>query len=394
MTNLASSFVVSLDAPATQAQTVTPSCSGATVSPATLTIPVGQKSVSFTVNPPSAGSYTVDFSISSGLKRVGTPHPLSVTSGATYLARQAALLAPGQCIRLDTGLTNDMVTLDGSDFLQWGISMYRDPVRREIGYIGKRDGPNVFHWAVYSEASNTWSNSRPLWSTDIVSGHGYDHNTCDPATGDVYHVPFGSNVVRRWNGTWSTLPGWSQNTTATGGLTWFPGLGLFYNDGFGLLHWNGSTWTTRFALGNGSYHDFSEYNDSADVLIFGGGNGSGYYKMTRGLAVTPIAAPPGFAIGANPNSQGIAVSDPNSATLIARSSPTDVWAAYNINAGSWSVLAQSPGSGPPRGRPPRAPDTNNAPLCCAIEDMGVMMFVQHRGGAGSTPAEVWLYRHS
>ncbi len=368
---------------------------GATVSPASVTIPAGQASCGFSVTAAGAGSYSVDFAISSSLRRVGTPHVLAIASGTSYLAQQAALLAPGQCIRLETGLTSAMLTMEGSNFIQWGVSMYRDPVRREIGFIGKRDGPNPFHWAVYSESTNSWDTTRPVWSTAIVSGHGYDHNTCDPATGDVYHVPYGGNVVRKWNGSWTSLPGWSQNATACGGLSWFPGLGLFYNDGFGLIHWDGSKWTTRYTLANGSYHDFSEYNDTADVLIFGGGNGSGYYKMTRSLAVSPIPAPPGITIGANPNYHGLAVSDPNSATLIARSSPTGAWAAYNIGSNSWSSLAKSSGNGatPQRGLPPLAADTNNGPICCAIEDLGVIMFVQHQG-SGSTPAEVWLYRHT
>lgn len=314
----------------------------------------------------------------------------------TYLSQQAARLAPGQSIKLTHNLTSDMLSLgEGSNFIQWGISMYHDPVHNEIGFIGKRHSTFPYHWIYYDIAANTWSNSRAVWSTAAVSGHGYDHNACDQVNGIVYHRPYGEKTVRVWDGSaWSTLPAWTQNTVIVGGLTHFPGLGLFYNDGFGLIRWDGSAWSTIQSLGGGSYHDFSEYNSTADVLVFGGGNESAYYKCSRGLSVSAITAPP-YTIGANPNTQGIIVSDPNSATLIARQGGTATWSKYDINAATWSSLTQSTGDGssPQTGLPNLAADGGNAPISVSIESLGVIMFVQHTG-SGSTPANVWLYRHS
>lgn len=313
----------------------------------------------------------------------------------TVLAGAAARLKPGQCIRLTTNITGTQLSPEGSDVLQWGVSAYFDPVRKEVGFIGKRDGPNPYHWVTYDLANNSWAiDARALWSSANASGHGYDHNTCDPETGDVYHIPFGANAARKWNGTsWSTTASWTQNTNATGGLTYFPGLGLFYNDGIaGLLRLNGSTWDTVYSITGLEYHDFSEYNAAADVLIFGGGNNTPYYKCTRGLTVTQIANAP-FRISANAGDQGIIASDPNSDNLIARDVDTGAWAQYDISANAWTTLTQSTGDGSaPQTGTPNLANVNGSEVCCSLPPYGVTIWLQFR--SGSNTLDAWLYRHT
>lgn len=312
----------------------------------------------------------------------------------SYLQQQAVKLGPGQSIRLTTNITGTQLSPEGSDILQWGVSAYYDPVRKEVGFIGKRDGPNPYHWMVLDETRNNWSlDPRALWSSASVSGHGYDHNTCDPATGDVYHVPYGVKVVQKWNGTsWSAMTAWTQNMTATGGLTYFPGLGLFYNDGVALIRFNGTSWDTIATGDNSSYHDFSEYNSTADVLIFGGGNSSGYFKCTRGLTVSSIASAP-FRISANAGDQGIIASDPNSDNLIARDVDTGAWAQYDISANAWTTLTQSTGDGSvPQNGTPNLANVNGSEVCCSIPQYGVTIWMQFR--SGSSTLDAWLYRHT
>lgn len=309
----------------------------------------------------------------------------------SYLQSKAVQLAAGQSIRLETNITAAQLSPEGADILQWGISAYYDPTRKEIGYIGKRDAPAPYHWLVYDETRNNWSlDPRAVWSSSNVSGHGYDHNAIDAATGTVYHREYNNNSVHVWNGSWSTLTAFSGGDIV-GGLTYFPGLGLVYNDGTGAKLYSGGSWSTVQTTSSGSYHDFSEYNSTADVLIFGGGNASSYYKMTRGLTVTSIASP-SFTIGANPNTQGVACSDPNSDTIIARSAATGAWAAYDISADSWSSLTQSTGDGssPQTGLPVLAV-TNLSAVCTPIPEYGVTLWMQFRSGQ---TLDAWLYRHT
>lgn len=315
----------------------------------------------------------------------------------TALGLAAASLSAGQCVKLSTSLLGNVLRFgsEGSNFIKWGSSAYYDPTRQEIGFIGKMEGSNPWHWLVYNEAANTWSNSRALWTSANASGHGYDHNTIDPSTGTVYFRPYGSDTVQVWTGSWSTLSAFGSSAEIVGGLSWFPGVGLIYNDGKGEKRYSGGSWSVVRSLGGDSYHDWSEYNSTANVLIFGGGNGSSHYKMTAGLTVTSIATAP-FGIGAGETGQGVATSDPRSDRIIARNSTSGAWAQYDISADSWTTLTQSSGSGasPQTGTPNLTiNDQSNHAIACAVPEYGVLVYIQYMG-SGSTPANVWVYKHS
>lgn len=313
----------------------------------------------------------------------------------------ALTLAPGQSRRLDTGLTGENVYYtDGSNCLQWGMSMYDAISFGEIGFIGKRDGAIYpYRWVVYDIDANAWVLDRALWSAAGAEGHGYDHNATDPTTGDVYFRSYGGEgPVRVWTRatqTWGTTANLPANTKAAGGLTWWPGKGLFTNCGHGLNQLVSGSWVNR-QVGPfpGSYHDAMEYNATADCLIFGGGNESGYYKCNSALSVTTIATPP-FRFGSNPNTQGMICSMPGRAKILARSGNDGggVWASYDINSDTWTNnLTQSVGSGdsPQDGLPPLTV-SSNAVLAVSLESLGVIFFVQHQG-VGATPAKVWIWR--
>lgn len=314
----------------------------------------------------------------------------------SLLESMAKSLAPRQSRRFPTPITGAVLTYGGekSTFIQWGSSGYYDPIRREIGFIGKRSGPNPYHWLVYDENANVWTNNRPVWDTDRYFGHGYDHNAFDAETGTLYFRVFNSRTIRVWDGQWSTLPPWSKRTNSVGGLSWFPGVGLMYNDGMRLLRYSSGVWSEVDYFGGNSYHDISEYNSVANVLIFGSGNSSPLRKMTADLRITAVASPP-FNIGSG-SRQGVCISDPNSATLIAYQKGSKNWAMYDINSDKWTPLAQSSGDGsePQLGTPNLAGDSvGRSVIGVPIPKYGVMMFIQYRG-AGSRQADVWLYRHS
>lgn len=333
-------------------------------------------------------------------RAVSRPFTLNIASAAaaTPLALAAASLAPGQCVRMDTPLIGQNMVFgsENANFLMWGVSGYYDPIRKEIGFIGKRDGTAPYHWLVYDEASDTWSNDRPLWSASETNGHGYDHNTIDPATGTVYFRPFNSGTIRTWNGSWSSLParsGWN----IVGGLSWFPGFGLVVNTGSTLDRYSDGAWSRiTVAPTVDSYHDVSEYNAAANVLIFGGGNSAPMWKLTAAGVVSGITSPPGFSVGAGEDGQGILVSDPSAAKLIARKRATALWYEYDIPTDTWPALTQSTGDGssPQNGTPNLTAGNTQLPdIAIPIPEYGVIMFIQYLG-SGVTPAGVWLYKHS
>lgn len=321
--------------------------------------------------------------------------PPPLPPGSSVLAQMAASLAPGQSRKLPTVLNGHILVFGSelSNFIQWGSSGYYDPLRHEIGFIGKRDGPNQYHWLVYDEATNTWSNSRPVWDTGQYYGHGYDHNTIDPETGTVYFRIYNESKVRVWNGSWSETPAWTQNTTIVGGLSWFPKIGLIYNDGAHLLRLTSTGWESLAKFGGGSYQDMSEYNSTTNTLIFGSGNDSLLYKLTADLKVSEVAPPP-FNVGSG-SGQGVCISDPASAQLIAYEKRSTNWAKYDIINDKWTALSQVVGDGsvPDNGTPKFSSDPNHQAIGIPIPPYQVIMFVQYKGFE-DTPAEVWLYKHS
>ena len=335
-------------------------------------------------------------------KAVGSGTLSNVAPGASPLELAAASLEAGQCIKLDTGLTSTHMVFPGdvANFIMWGNSLYWDPIRRQAGFIGKRNSNEFsYHWLVYDEVTNQWSNTREVWPEGQInqSGHGYDHNTCDPATGLIYHRPYGDSVVRVWNGiSWSSLPSWGTPASSiAGGLTWFPGVGLIYADGAVLKRWNGTSWnTTVLPVVSSQYHDVCEYNPIANVVCFGAGNESQWRKMTAGLVVTQENYPP-ITIKSG---GGTLCSDCVTDNMIGYDLTTGQFAQFNIGTGQWTGLTRSTGSGatPQNGLPNTTIDSNYQVIACPIPEYGVTMWVQWLGGtSGSgTPGAVWLYKHA
>jgi hypothetical protein len=92
-----------------------------------------------------------------------------------------------------------------------------DPVNGILHYAGAHHG-NTYtgRHVIYTAATNAWTLG--TWPGGCSSGtssspcfnHAYDHNTVDPATGDMYwrHYQDGTTVRRGTNAgsTWTTLP--------------------------------------------------------------------------------------------------------------------------------------------------------------------------------------------
>jgi hypothetical protein len=324
---------------------------------------------------------------------------VSAAGAGTTLSAAAASLAAGQCVKLATlgasgAFSGADVTGNGDQIIQWGNTGWYDATSKRAGWIGKRASVAQYWHLSYDEAANQWSMSVPSWSGSSESGHGYDHSAHDPATGTVYHRKYNDPAVkvRSAAGTWSTLPNMGS-AEVVGGLAWFPGVGLIYCDGRSVQRYNGSAWSTIHSLGGDSYHDVAEYNATANVVILGGGNSSPLRKLTSGLALSTIASPP-FAIGAA-KTQGVLVADPGSNKMLAYNKNSGAFAQYDIAGNSWASLSRSSGSGasPQTGLPPLAADVEQSVIAIQIAAYNVTMWLQYRG-SGSTPMDIWLYKHS
>lgn len=324
-------------------------------------------------------------------------NPISLTA----LGSIAAGLGVGQSIRIigSNPLTSAHMQYgsDGANFIMWGQSMYFDPTRKEVGFIGKRNSNSyAYHWLVYDIVNDSWSNTRPVWSTALLFGHGYDHTACDPSTGTIYHRPYGDTNVYVWNGSWSTLGASLTGATIAGGLAWWPGKGLFYGDSGTAKLYSGGAWQTLGSNFASSYHEFAEYNASAGVMVFGAGNSCPMMRVNSNLTITnPLTAPP-FGVGSG---TGLVVSDPTSDNLLAYHLASGAASAYDISANTWTTIARSTGSGstPQNGFPNFSIDSNYQVIGCPIPDLGVTMWVQWLGGNNSSDIRlggVWLYRHS
>jgi hypothetical protein len=316
---------------------------------------------------------------------------------ASPVSDAAAQLSAGQSIKVATTLPASMMSPDGFNFLQWGSSGVWDPLRREVRYIGKRYSPYPYRWLVYNEASDSWSANRQLASglSSAQSGHGYDHNTVDPTTGDHYFRSFGSTSIYVWNGAWSTLSMPSGSTDVAASISWVPGYGVVYTDSQRFQYYSGGTWRNinggNANIADGSYHSISEYNAAANVLIYGAGeSGSRLTKWDVQAGTYSVIATPPFNVGSS-EAQGVIASAPDTDRFVAWRRSSSSWAVYDVSEDTWQSLPQSTGNGssPQQGAPNLSSgDLGRAVIGIPISTYGVIMFIQYQ----EPNASVWLYK--
>jgi hypothetical protein len=329
--------------------------------------------------------------------------PILIASSSALgspLSEAANQIGPGESIRLNTELSGSLLAPDGADFLQWGSSGVWDARRGEIRYIGKRHNSYGYRWLVYDADTDTWTNDRELPSSLLSPqpGHGYDHNTIDPASGDHYFRPYNSTTIYKWAGQWTQILMPSGPTTVAASISWVPEYGIVYTDAHRFESYDGKSWMQLNGgeTGISSYHSISEYNPISNTLVLGAGNGSSNlakWDLTA-KTLTPIAAPP-FNVGSAAN-QGLFVSAPGSAKYVAWEKGTSNWAEYDVVSNSWRQLTVA-ASASSYLRQSGAPNlssssTGVAAIGIPINTHGVIMFIQFLGQ--SSNAAVWLYRPS
>ena len=318
----------------------------------------------------------------------------------TALGISAATLSPGQC-RLFGTISQAVIQCGGENapMTKYGSSGVWDPIRGEVGFIGKRDSSGFpYHWLMYTASTNAWASlTRAVFpgGSSNQNGHGYDHNACDPATGTRYHRPYDDSTVWYWDGSWASLTALPAPTpTIAGFLTWFPGIGLIYGDRRTIRRHPGASnpgasWVTIEDLGGSilsPYHGVGEYNPNTNTMVWGAGNTDNTLRMMNASQVISSVPTPPFNCGSS-ELQGLLCAFGNGWAIWEKA--TSNWAYWEPGDLSWTPLTQSTGSGtsPQNGMPNLATDSaGRHSICIPIEDHDIAMFVQARG----TNADVWI----
>ena len=317
------------------------------------------------------------------------------------LAQTAAAMQPGEWRVVDqggdaSGFNYALLSTGSDNIFNYADKGLWNPNTREIQFLGKGCCGQLFKFITYTESTDHWvQEPKPYWDcspSDTCRGHGFEHSTIDPATGNVYWRQSASDTIYKWTRatkTWSLLPT-APNPTVAVGIEWFPELGGFVLAGSGQLHlYRESTgkWTQLASnLPMGDYHNVASYNPIHHVVIFGGGNGSSnLYKLDSSLKITPIQnAPVNVGILAS-----VFTVDPASGRHLLLSSAGSAY-QYDVPSNTWSTVNTS-------GMPPEFwtpdPDKILFRIGVPISSYGVIAFLTTWYGSDSG-TRLYLYKHA
>ena len=236
----------------------------------------------------------------------------------------------------------------GSTILEWSNKGSWNPIGKKAHFVGQGHVSCAKH-IVYDETSDQWSTAAN--PSGIGSfGHGYEHNTVNPATGDIYYRNYSSDRIEKFSagtGGWSSVPNVGTSVQVAGAVEYFPDAGgmLFVDGDFGVyfLNTQSGQWTlvanttivhdsSLPTLSMGSLHNFASYNPQDQAVYFGGGDGSrSFYKIDRQLRITSAANSP-VTIGIH---SAMTVPDPASGAQLVFGNNGQLY-SYNSANDSWS----------------------------------------------------------
>jgi len=319
---------------------------------------------------------------------------LSPASWASALGDLASTLSPGQWAVLNTngdssGYSASLLSTGTDNIFNYANKGTWDPSARKVRFVGQGHYEQQ-KYVTYTEATNSWVlEPKPSWDcSPSCIGHGYQHNTINPATGDFYYHQFNSHSfykLSRSTGQWTQLPQRPNGYSAYGGMVccegveYHPDLGalLVFAGGEIQRYTDGGGWSMiTSGLSMGPYHNVAVYDPVHQIVVGGGGNDvRKLYKVSATGSVSPIQDPPVQVRPAGP----ILTVDPASGTYLIVDGGKNLY-EYDVTSDSWTQrnVANMPFS-----------DTTYT-VAIPIRDYGVIMFARFDFGS----SKVYLYKHS
>jgi hypothetical protein len=338
----------------------------------------------------------------------------------TVLGDLAASMAPGTWAQL-TVSNQDAILGVGSvsgTMIHFSNSMPWNPFSKVIEIVGMDHDWGMQRHVRYDVRTNQFVLVAADDGLGTQTQHGYDHNTVNPYTGDLYHRMFSgftgtiSSFKKVLGGaSFVALPGVSATEQVAIGATWWSGpfVGggsqgsfMIFNSGNALgnandgqiLAYNPLTNAWFFNkeamapnYGSGStYHSVMEYSAQKNVAVYGGGNAAPdrlWRLDSDGSFVAMPNVPPGKGVGIQ---QGLLVNEPVSGNFLLLSAG-ELW-ELDPTSGTWTQ--QTGSRAPPDAVGVPGPENPQAVIAASISDYGVVAFITQPGQTGAT---FFLYKH-
>ena len=297
-------------------------------------------------------------------------------------------------------------------------SMPWNPRSKVIEIIGQDHGYPSMRHVRYDDATNQFVLVAD--NAGIGNGHGFDHVTLNPTTGDLYVRLYGGftgsiNFMRKAYGgsNFVSIPSVSLSDQVADGTCWWSGsftgggaqgsLMVFdalasnnspsdgqigaYNPLTNAWFYTASGRAPNFSASDASnYHTIMEYSASKNVAVYGGGNGAPtkLYRMNSDRSVTAMTlVPSGKAVGIL---AGILVDEPVTGNFLLLSAG-ELWELNPSGSGTWT--RQTGSRNPPSGV--QIPADPGKVICCSIPEYGVVAYISQATSTGGT---FYLYKHA
>jgi hypothetical protein len=328
-------------------------------------------------------------------------------------------MAPGTWAQLDVPNQDSLLGVGGvsGTMIHFSNSMPWNPFSKVIEIIGMDHGyPHLRH-VRYDVATNQFV----LVADDAGLGqaHGYDHNTVNPYTGDLYHrrySGFSGTISARKKAlgasSFVNIPSVATTDQVAIGACWWSGsfVGggtqgsfMLFNSGNAvggsddgqILAYNPltNTWFYNQAgkapnYGGGStYHSVIEYSPIKNVAVYGGGNVAPdrlWRLSSDGSVLAMPNVPSGKEVGIQ---RGLLVDDPVTGNFLLLSNG-QLWELNPSGSGTWTQ--QTGTRTPPSGVGIPGPSPIVAVIASSIPDYGVVAFITQPSQNGAT---FYLYKH-
>ena len=361
-----------------------------------------------------------------GIPAAQAPSPAPTTNAPpplanTALGNLAGSMAPGTWAQLNVSNQDSILGVGNvsGTMIHFCNTMPWNPHSKVIEIVGMDHNWGMQRHVRYDVATNQFI----LVAADDGLGsqvqHGYDHNTVNPFTGDLYHRFYSgftgtiSSFKKVLGGSsFVALPNVSASEQVAIGATWwsgpFAGGGsqgsfMLFNSGNALGNANDgqilaynpltNTWFfNRQAMapnyGSGStYHSVMEYSAIKNVAVYGGGNvaPNRLWRLNQdGTFIAMPNVPAGKAVGIQ---NGLLVNEPVSGNFLLLSAG-ELWELDPSGSGTWTQ--QTGTRTPPGAVGVPGPGAPEAVIASAISDYGVVAFITQPGQTGAT---FFLYKH-